>query len=179
MYLLGNRFSPLFFALTLVVSAVSSILLAPLSASADFRVAFVDINKVLNESKEAQAKRKELDEMSLKAKKKVEEKRASLQSMEQKLKSAGVKEDSKEAENFRSEMKVYTRMVKDSEEEIKREFLKTNRALTEKALKAVRDYAKENNFDLVLDRGEDGRSPILYGTNTNDISNLVIERINR
>ena len=50
-------------------------ILIPFAAFADFTIATVNVNQILNESKEAQSKKKELDELSAKAKKKVEDKK--------------------------------------------------------------------------------------------------------
>ena len=164
-------------SVSLVIAA--ALTMASLSpAMAEFRIALVDINRVLNESKEAQAKRKELDEMTLKAKKKLDDKRAALKATEEKLKASNAKDDSKEVEAFRSDARNFSRLIKDSEEEIKREFLKINKALTDKALKLVADYAKKNDYDLVLDRGEAGRSPVLYGVESADISDAIVKDIN-
>jgi len=166
------------FSLLAITAITLTAITSATTAVAEFRIALVDINRVLNESKEAQTKRKELDEMTLKAKKKLEDKRVALKASEDKLKASNAKEDSKEVEAFRAEARNFSRMIKDSEEEIKREFLKTNKVLTEKALKLVSDYAKRNDYDLVLDRGEAGRSPVLYGVESADISDAIVKDIN-
>lgn len=146
-------------------------------ASAEYRVATVDINRVINEAPESQGIRKALDSKALEAKKKVETKRNALKALEEKLKNAGVKEDSAEAEKFRTNAREYTRLVKDSEEELRREFAKSNKTLTLKALKAVESYAAQKKIDLVLDKSQDVRSLVLFGSAGSDITDEIIKQM--
>lgn len=152
--------------------------LIPGVAFADFTIATVNVNQILNESKEAQVKKKELDQLSLQAKKKIEEKKKSLQAQEKKIKDGAIKEDSQEAKNFRNEARDFARFVKDTETDLKTEFLKHNKVLTEKTLNAIAQYAKENNVDLVIDKSDASRGPVLFSSNTADITNSVIQIIN-
>ncbi len=147
-------------------------------ANAEFTIATVNVNQILNESKEAQAKKKELDKLSATAKKKVEDKKKSLQSLEQKIKDGSVSEDSEEAKEFKNEARDFSRFVKDTETDLRNEFLKSNKALTEKALNIIAQFAKSNNIDLVIDRSDNGRGPVLYSTNTSDITGEVIKKMN-
>lgn len=162
-----------------IIAAALGVFAVALPVQADFTVATVDINKVLNESKGAKAKRDALDEMSRKAQKQVEAKRDALKSTEEKLKSRKVAEDSKEAEAFRNDARQFARFVKDTEEDLKREFLKVNRDLTERAVGAVKSYAEAKKIDLVLDKSEQGRGPVLFGAGTADITDAVIKEMNR
>lgn len=164
---------------------LSLLMLCPMTfvertAQADegFRVATVDINKVLNESEKAQKRRKELDQESMKAKKKVEEKRAQLQKEEKRLKEKKAQEGSEEVEDFRAEAKELARFVKDTEEELRRKFMVSNGELTEEVLKVVQSYAKKNDLDLVLNKSESGRGPVLFGNATVDITDDIISEVN-
>lgn len=147
-------------------------------ANAEFKVATVDINKILNESKEAKEAKSQLDKASAEVRKKVEAPRAELEALEKKLKEAKVKNDSKEAEDFRSKYENYTKLVKESDEELRKEFMKTNKELTEKAVKVIEAYAKQNNIDLVLDHSEKVRGAVLYGSGGDDITDKIISEIN-
>lgn len=157
--------------------ALAAFFLCSSPAWADYRVATVDINRVINEAPESQGIRKTLDGKALEAKKKVEKKRDALKALEEKLKTAGVKADSPEAEKFRADAREYTRLVKDSEEDLRREFAKSNKALTLKALKAVEAYAASNKIDLVLDKSQDVRSLVLFGSAGSDITDEIIKNM--
>ena len=148
------------------------------SACAEFKVATVDVNKILNESKEAKEAKSELDKRSAEARKKVEVPRAELQALEKKLRDAKVAENSKEAQEFRAKYESFSKLVKESDDELRKEFMKTNRDLTDKAIKVIESYAKENGIDLVLDHSEKVRGAVLYGSGGDDITDKIIKEIN-
>lgn len=157
---------------------ILSYLVCPAITWAEFRIATVDLNRVLNEFSEAKEKRKTLDDMSLQAKKKVDEKGRVLKETEKKIQEGKVAQDSKEAEAFRAEAKNFSRYVKDTEEDLRKEFLKVNRTLTQKVFKAVDDYAKKNGIQMVLDKSEAGRGPVLFGAPESDITEEIIKVMN-
>lgn len=147
------------------------------SCSADSRIVTVDVARILNESPDAASKKKELDTISQEAKKKAEAKLKDLKALEAKLKDAKVSADSKEAESFRAQAREYERFVKDTEEEIKKRFVKVNKEMTDRALAKIESYAKSNKIDLVLDKSEKYRGPVLYGVEAADITESVIATI--
>lgn len=149
------------------------------SASAEFTIATVDVGRVLNESKGSKEMRKKLDDMSLKAKKEIEAKRNALRATEEKLKSKKIAEDSREAEAFRDDARAFARFVKDTEEDMKREFMKVNKELTERALAAIKRYAEANTIDLVLDKSEQARGPVLFGDKAADITPAIIADVSK
>lgn len=150
--------------------------LTPLKpASADIKIATVDTARLLNESSEAVSKKKELDAISQDAKKKAEDKKKALQTLETKLKEKKVQEDSKEAESFRSEAKEYARFIKDTEEDLRKRYLKLNKEISDKVLGRVATYAKDKEIDLVLDKSEKFRGPVLYGKNSVDITDEILK----
>ncbi len=151
----------------------------PLFAAAEFRVATVDITKVLNESKESQSKRQELDALRAKAQAKVETKKKEVQAVEDKLKAnPKIDDNSKEMDAYRNQARDFNRLVKDTEEDLKAQYLKVNKMLTDKAVGVIVDYAKDHNIDLVLDKSEAARGPVLYGNPETDITNSVIASLN-
>lgn len=149
------------------------------AAMAQFKVATVDVNRVLNESKEALAKRKEMDAKSSEMRKKLEEKSKRLKETETKLKEANVSEESKEGQKLKSDIRDFSREVKDAEDSLKEDFMKFNKTLAEKAIKTIGNYAKANNIDMVLDKSEKTRGPVLYGVANLDITEEVIQKMNQ
>ena len=152
---------------------------SPCIAQADFKMATVDINRVLNESKDASSKKKTLDELSLNAKKKIETKKNVLVALEKKMKDGNVAEDSKELDNYRNEVRNFNRFVKDTEDDIKKEYMKINQSLTEKTIDSIRQYAKANSLDLILERSEKAHGPVLFGNPSVDITEAIIKQINK
>ena len=156
---------------------ISAFLVVPALARAESSVVTVDVNRILNESNEAKSKKKELGSRAAELRGKVESKRSVLLEVEKKLKDQNINENSPEAEKLRSEAREFERFVRDSDDELKKQFMKINKDLTDRVLKAVSDYAKEKKFLLVLDRGEKIRGAVLYGDPTVDITDEILKRV--
>ena len=164
--------------LCLILALTLSILPALPALAEPIRVATVDMTRILNESKPAQSKKKELDALSGKKKQQVEERRTMLRTLEQKLKTNSIDDDSKEADDFRSKARDFSRLVKDAEEEIRKEFLKGQKQLIDRALKIVDAHAKANNISLVLEKSSAAKSAVLYGDTSYDITDAVLTQMN-
>ena len=158
---------------------ISSFCIYITEASAEVKIVTVDVSRILNESKEAKIKRSELDTVNLDAKKKIESRKAVLKSLEDKLKEKKLSEDSKEVENFKSQAREFERLVKDTQDDLKEKFLKTNKVLTEKALNLIKDFAEAKKIDLVLDKSQAQRGPVLFGSPDSDITNEIILKMNQ
>lgn len=172
-------FSQTTFSQTRLAIAALIILLTTATASlAEFRIATVDINKVINEISESKKEKEQLNSLSQNAKKEIEGKRDKLKTIEEKIRSGKIKEDSSEAEAFREQAREYSRFVQDKEETLKRKFMLLNKKLTTKALGAVEKYAAQEKIDLVLDTSAGARSPVLFGAETNDVTDEVIDEVN-
>jgi Skp family chaperone for outer membrane proteins len=166
-------------ALLFMLLPLSAALLSPVTAraadsSGKIRVATVDVNRVLNSLKEAQGKKAELDMMKKKMESQITAKRDALKALETKTKD---KETPQNVEQLRRETRDFERLVKDSDEDFKRRFLAVNRDLTEKALKLVSQYAQKHGVDLVLDKGEGGQGPVLFGSPDADITEAIIKAV--
>jgi len=146
-------------------------------AEDEFRVATVDVNKILNSLEDAKRKKGELDKMSQAAKQEVEKKRERVKTLEQKFTAQKAGPESEEAEALRGAIRDYERSVSDAEEDLKRAFLKVNRDLTDKVMKAVQAYANRNKIDLVLDKSAKGPSAVLYGDSSADITDAVLKEV--
>jgi Skp family chaperone for outer membrane proteins len=148
-------------------------------SGSNIRIATVDVNRVLNESKEAKIKKVEFDSKTSDAKQKVETKKNNLKQLEDKIKASGASEDSKEVLNLREQVRDYSRYVKDTEDTLREQFMKINKVLTEKALGIIKKYADSKNYDLVLDKSGKERGPVLFGSESADITDKVIEIMNQ
>jgi outer membrane protein len=146
-------------------------------AHADVRIATVDISRVINEAPDAVAKRKELDVASEDAKKKLEAKGKELQALQTKLESQKTSPDSKEAESFRNQARDFERLRADMKADLEKKYMKFNKELTDKVLGKIETYAKSNNYDLVLDKSEKYRGPVLFGNTSADITDDIIKLI--
>lgn len=161
------------------INGSNSTFVATAEAKSDAKIATVDVSKVLNDSDEGKEHRAKLDALSAAAKKKLETKRAALKSLEEKLRASNATEDSPGAKDFRNQARDFSRMVKDSEDEVRQEFVKVNKKLTEKVLKIIKQYAEENEIDLILDKGVQERTLVLFGAPQADITSQIVARMNK
>lgn len=145
----------------------------------EFRVASVDMNRMINESKQGKLKRDALQARSEAKRKELDSKKAALKEMENKLTEKKVKEDSKEADEFRNKARELARLVKDSETDLKNEYMRTTKDLVKNANKVIEQYAKKNNLSMVFDRSEGHPSAILYGASSMDITAEVLKELDR
>ncbi len=167
-----SRLSISTFALTVLFSFTAV-------AQAEFRIATLDMNKVLNASAEAKSAKASLEASSAKAKKVIDEKKEALKPLEEKARSGKLDPNSKEADQLKKQTRDLITLIRDKEDELKKEFGKSNKSLTEKTTKIVESYAKENNIDLVLDKSSGVRSAVLFGDVSFDISDEIIKQVNR
>jgi outer membrane protein len=146
-------------------------------ASADVKIATVDVARIVNENPDAVSKKKELDSFSEETKKKLEAKGKELQALKKKLEDAKVSPDSKEAENFRNQVRDFERMRGDAKADLEKRYMKVNKELTEKVYSQIEKYAKVNNYDLIIDKSDKYRGPILYGDASTDVTDQVLKLV--
>jgi len=145
------------------------------AATADTRIATVDVARVINDFPEALSKKKDLDTLAESTKSKIEGKAKELQALKVKLESSKVSADSKEAESFRNQARDFERMRNDAKADLEKKFMKVNKDLTDKVLGRIEEYAKANNYDLVFDKSEKFRGPVLFGSESVDITEEILK----
>lgn len=141
----------------------------------DLKIATVDMSRILNESTQAKAKRQELSKLSESAKKKVDEKKKTLTELEAKLKAKNISAESEEADQFRAQARDFARMVKDTEDDLKKNYLKFSKALSTEATKIINDYADKNGITLVLEKSGNAEGPVVFRKDTFDITDQVLK----
>ncbi len=158
----------------LSLSLLSSIFVVS-PAFAEVKIATVDVAKLINEAPAAKGKKEELDKASEDAKKKLEAKGKELQALKTKLEEQKVAPDSKEAEGFRSKARDFERMRADMKADLEKRYVKINRELSEKVMAKIEAYAKNNQYDLVIDKSEKFRGPVLFGNPSADITEEILD----
>lgn len=164
--------TPLSLSLLALVGAWT---LAAHTAYADVRIATVDVARLINEAPDAMAKKKELDSASEDAKKKLEAKGKDLQALKTKLEAQKVAADSKEAEAFRNQAKDFERLRADMKADLEKKYMKINKELTDRILGKIETYAKANKYDIVIDKSEKYRGPVLFGADSVDITDELMK----
>lgn len=156
-------------------SLLLALVVAAPIANADIRIATVDVSKIVNDSPEAISKKKDLDNYSAEMKKKLEAKGKDLSALKTKLEDAKVSADSKEAENFRNQVRDFERMRGDAKAELEKRYVKINKELTEKVYAQIEKFAKANNYDLIIDKSDKYRGPILFGAPSTDVTDELLK----
>jgi outer membrane protein len=155
--------------------ALLAALVATPVAQAEIRIATVDVARIINEAPDAKSKKKELDAASEEAKNKLESKGKDLQALKSKLESDKVSAESKEAEAFRQKARDFERMRADLKADLEKKYMKVNKELSEKVMAKIETYAKTKNYDLVIDKSEKYRGPVLFGKPSADITDDILE----
>lgn len=151
-------------------------ILTPLTPSRaeGLKIATVDVARIINEAPEARSKKKELDAASEEAKKKLEAKSRDLQALKTKLEGQKVNTESKEADSFRDKARDFERLRADMKADLEKRYMKVNKELSEKVMAKIESYAKQNSYDLVIDKSERFRGPVLYGKASADITDEIL-----
>lgn len=157
------------------ILSVSAAILCTTLAHAEVRIATVDVTRIVNDSPEAAAKKKDLDTFSNETKKKIEAKGKELQALKTKLEDSKVAADSKDAENFRNQVRDFERMRGDAKADLEKRYLKVNKELTDKVYTQIEKFAKSNNYDLIIDKSDKYRGPILFGDSSVDVTEQVLK----
>ena len=157
------------------LSRLIALVIATPIANAEIRIATVDVSKIVNDSPEAVSKKKDLDNYSAEIKKKLESKGKELAALKTKLEDTKVSADSKEAENFRNQVRDFERMRSDAKAELEKRYVKINKELTEKVYAQIEKFAKANNYDLIIDKSDKYRGPILFGAPSTDVTDQLLK----
>jgi outer membrane protein len=165
-----SMFTKALFSLVALLSVTSI-------ATAEVKIGTVDVSRIVNENPDALAKKKDLDSFSEETKKKLEAKGKELQALKKKLEDSKVSPESKEAESFRNQVRDFERMRGDAKADLEKRYMKVNKELTEKVYGQIEKYAKANNYDLIIDKSEKYRGPILYGDSSADVTDDVLKMV--
>ncbi|MEN9845345.1 MAG: hypothetical protein RIS36_492 [Pseudomonadota bacterium] len=162
---------------TKVIISLFALLSFASVVTAEVKIGTVDVARIVNENPDALAKKKDLDSFSEETKKKLEAKGKELQALKKKLEDSKVSPDSKEAENFRNQVRDFERMRGDAKTDLEKRYMKVNKELTEKVYNQIEKFAKANNYDLIIDKSDKYRGPILYGDSSTDVTNDVLKMV--
>ena len=143
----------------------------------DFRVVTIDVNKLINNLPESKQKKAELDKIREASKKTIDSKREKLKDLEKKFKASKKGTDSAEADALRKAIRDYEQTAAQLQEDFNKKFMTVNKELTRKVLTVVEKYAKSHKISLVLDKGTTGTSPLLYGDEAVDITNIIAKEL--
>lgn len=152
----------------------SLIILTATNGVCEYRVAIVDLNRVVNSTRDAKIKQEELEKLSNKAKQDYEARAKKVKALEDEFAKTNDKNKGIELEKATRDLKIF---VADSKETLQKKFKDTNAKLIKDIVDIVRDYAKDNDIDLVLDKNSLVLGVVVYNENAIDITEELIRKV--
>jgi outer membrane protein len=161
--------------------AAAGMLMASGSRAADspVKVAFVDIQAVIAQSKEGQAARNKVAAEAAEKQKEISAKEAEIKQMDAELqKQSPILSDAAKKER-EEEIRRRLRDLKRLTEDFNRDLAKREAELVNDLLRdvsaVIRDYGKEKGYSLIVERGQGG---VIYGSDPADLTKDILERYN-
>jgi len=161
--------------------AAAGMLMASESQAADspVKVAFVDIQAVIAQSKEGLAARNKVAAEAAEKQKEISAKEAEIKQMDAELqKQSPVLSDAAKKER-EEEIRRRLRDLKRLTEDFNRDLAKREAELVNDLLRdvtaVIRDYGKEKGYSLILEKGQGG---VIYGSDPADLTKDILERYN-
>jgi outer membrane protein len=142
------------------------------------KVGVIQIQAALAATKEGQKAAAELEAKMAPRKKELEAKQNEIKDLQEKLQrggntlSDGAKEDL--TRNIDTKTKSYNREIEDAQAELQEEQQKVVNALGQKMMAVIDKYAQQNSFAVILDVSNQN-TPVLYASNTVDITKDIID----
>src|ERR1700676_4330076 len=152
---------------------------APAAASAPpTKVAVIQIQAALAATKEGQKAAADLEVKLSPRKKDLDGKQAEIKDLQERLQRGGntLSDSAKEdlTRNIDTKTKSYNRQLEDAQAELEAEQQKLVNVLGQKMMAVIDKYAQQNGFAIVLDVSNQN-TPVLYASNTVDITKEVID----
>lgn len=140
----------------------------------DLKIGYVDIFKVFNDYEKTKDYDKNLETNKKVAEDKLEKKREVIEKLQSKLSLLKEDEKAKEEEKLSKEVQEYRDLEREAFTDIKKERDDKMKDIVEDIDKIVKDYAKDNGFDLVVNSNS-----VLYGVKAMDITDEVLKISNK
>jgi len=152
---------------------------APAAAAATpVKVGVIQIQAALASTKEGQKAAAELETKLGPRKKELEGKQAEIKDLQERLQRGGntLSDSAKEdlTRNIDAKTKSYNREIEDAQAEVQEEQQKVVNALGQKMMAVIDKYAQQNGFAVILDVSNQN-TPVLYASNTVDITKDIID----
>ena len=142
--------------------------------SKDLKIGYVDIFKVFNDYEKTKEYDKKLEAKKDAAEKKLEKKKETIEKLQGKLDLLKEGEKAKEEEKLSKELKEYRDLEREAFTDIRKERDEKMKDIVEDIDRIVKDYAKKNGFDLIVNS-----NVVLYGAKAMDVTNEILKISNK
>ncbi|MCK4519710.1 MAG: OmpH family outer membrane protein [Candidatus Omnitrophica bacterium] len=142
--------------------------------SKDLKIGYVDIFKVFNDYEKTKDYDKKLEKKKNDVEKNLEAKKTVIEKLQNKMSLLKEDKKAKEEEKLKKEIQEYREVEREAFTDIKKERDEKMKNIVEDIDKIIEDYAKKNDFDLVVNS-----NAILYGAKTMDITSQILKISNK
>ncbi|MDP8289419.1 MAG: OmpH family outer membrane protein [Candidatus Susulua stagnicola] len=142
--------------------------------SKDLKIGYVNIFTVFDDYEKTKDYDQELEVMKTAAEKKLKIKKEAIEKLQNKLGLLKDSEKVKEEAKLEEEVNEYRDLEREIFTDIKKERDDKMKDIGDDITEIVKDYAKDNNFDLIVNG-----STVLYGAKTMDITNEILKVSNK
>lgn len=143
------------------------------SYAKELKIGYVNFLEVFNEYKKTKDYDEALNKKTDEKEKQLKDKGSELEKMQSKLSVLKDKEKEKEAKKLEQAEKEFQQLRRQSLLDLKKERDDKMKEIIEDIEKTIKDYAKKNNFDLILHG-----SAVLYGDKGIDITDQILKVVN-
>ena len=142
------------------------------------KFAYVDIQKIMNESKKGEKYRKEIEQKLEYYKKKAEELEKKAKEIQKQMESPALSEKGKKKKEEELKQIEQEFMILQQRAQMEIQQMKTDaeRKMLEDIKRLVKKYAEKNNIDIVFLSGE--FSGLLYADKSLDITDIILKMYN-
>jgi len=138
--------------------------------SKDLKIGYVDIFKVFNDYEKTKEYDTKLEKKKNAAEKELEVKKVIIEKLQNKMSLLKEAEKTKKREELSKEVQEYRDLEREIFTDIRKERDEKMKDIVEDIDKIVKDYAKKNGFDLVVNS-----NAVLYGVKTLDITSQILK----
>ncbi len=138
--------------------------------SKDLKIGYVDIFKVFNDYEKTKEYDEKLEAKKNTAEKELEKKKETIEKLQGKLDLLKEGEKAKEEEKLNKELREYRNLERETFTDIKKERDEKMKDIVEDIDAIVKDYAKKNGFDLIVNS-----NTVLYGAKAMDVTDEILK----
>lgn len=140
----------------------------------DLKIGYVDIFKVFNDYEKTKEYDQKLEVRKSAAEERLEVKKETIEKLQNKLDLLKDSEKAKEEANLEKEVNEYRDLEREIFTDIKKERDDKMKDIIEDINVIIKDYAKKNNFDLIVNA-----NTVLYGSKAMDITDQILKVSNK
>ena len=144
------------------------------SFSKDLKIAYVNIFEVFNEYDKTKDYDEVLEQKKEKEKVKLDAKKEEIKKIQEKLNLLKDNAKKKEQEKIANVAQEYREMERKIFIDLKKERDKKMEEIVDDINKVIKDYARKNGFDLVVNQ-----NTVLYGAKSMDITSQILKEVNK